>query len=57
MSKQYVIVIGRKYGSGGRAIGEALAEKLGIPLYDKTILGMVAQEQKIPDERLREMDE
>lgn len=57
MSKQYVIVIGRKFGSGGRAIGEALAEKLGIPLYDKTILGMVAQEQKIPDERLREMDE
>ena len=57
MSKQYVIVIGRKYGSGGRAIGEALAKKLGIPLYDKTILGMVAEEQKISDERLREMDE
>ena len=57
MSKQYVIVIGRKYGSGGRVIGEMLAEKLGIPLYDKTILGMVAEEQKIPDARLREMDE
>jgi len=57
MSKQYVIVIGRKYGSGGRAIGEALAKKLGIPLYDKTILGMVAEEQNISDERLREMDE
>ena len=57
MSKQYVIVIGRKYGSGGRAIGEMLAKKLGIPLYDKTILGMVAQERNICDERLREMDE
>ena len=57
MSKQYVIVIGRKYGSGGRAIGEALAAKLGIPLYDKTILGMVAEEQNISDARLREMDE
>lgn len=57
MSKQYVIVIGRKYGSGGREIGLRLSEKLGIPLYDKTILGMVAEEQKIPDERLREMDE
>ena len=57
MSKQYVIVIGRKYGSGGRRIGEILSEKLGIPLYDKTILGMVAEEQSIPDERLREMDE
>ena len=57
MDKQYVIVIGRKFGSGGREIGERLAEKLGIPLYDKTILGKVAQEQKIDDVRLRKMDE
>ena len=57
MSKQYVIVIGRKFGSGGREIGVRLSEKLGIPLYDKTILGMVAQEQGIDDVRLREMDE
>lgn len=57
MSKQYVICIGRKFGSGGRAIGEALSEKLGIPLYDKTILGKVAENQGISDQRLREMDE
>jgi len=57
MSKQYVIVIGRTFGSGGRRIGEILSEKLGIPLYDKTILGKVAEEQQISDERLREMDE
>lgn len=57
MDKQYVIVIGRKYGSGGREIGERLAKILGIPLYDKTILGKVAEEQKIDDSRLREMDE
>lgn len=57
MNNRYVIVIGRKYGSGGRAIGEILSEKLGIPLYDKTILAKVAEEQKIPDERLRSMDE
>jgi len=57
MSKQYVIVIGRKFGSGGRKIGEELSKKLGIPLYDKTILGKVAEEQEIDDNRLREMDE
>lgn len=57
MSKQYVIVIGREFGSGGREIGVRLAEKLGIPLYDKTILGMVAEEQGIDDSRLRQMDE
>lgn len=57
MSKNYVIVISRTFGSGGRRIGEILSEKLGIPLYDKTILGMVAEEKEIPDQRLREMDE
>ena len=57
MSKQYVIVIGRQFGSGGREIGEKLAAKLGIPPYDKTILGKVAQEQQVEDERLRKMDE
>ena len=57
MSKQYVIVIGRQFGSGGREIGVKLAEKLGIPLYDKTILAKVAEEQNISDERLRKMDE
>lgn len=57
MSKQYVIVIGRKFGSGGREIGERLSKILDIPLYDKTILGMVAEEQGIDDARLRQMDE
>lgn len=57
MSKQYVIVISRHFGSGGRQIGVGLSEKLGIPLYDKSILGKVAQEQGVSDERLRKMDE
>jgi len=57
MSKQYVIVIGRHFGSGGREIGERLSKALGIPLYDKSILGRVAEEQGVSDERLRKMDE
>lgn len=57
MSKQYVIVIGRQFGSGGREIGASLAKKLGIPLYDKTVLARVAEEKGISDERLRKMDE
>lgn len=57
MSKHYVITIGRQYGSGGREIGKKLADKLGIPFYDKTILEMVAEEKGISDERLQAMDE
>ena len=30
-----IICIGREYGSGGREIGEKLAERLGLPCYDK----------------------
>lgn len=57
MSKRYVIVIGRQFGSGGHEIGVKLAEKLGIPLYDKEILAHIAEEQGITAERLQKMDE
>ena len=33
-----VITIGREFGSGGREIGKLLAEKYGIPFYDKELL-------------------
>lgn len=36
--KDYVICIGRQYGSGGRFIGQLLAQKLNIPCYDKEII-------------------
>lgn len=35
--KHFVITISREYGSGGRLIGQALAERLGIDFYDKEI--------------------
>ena len=33
-----VITIGREFGSGGREIGRLLAEKFGVPFYDKKLL-------------------
>ena len=33
-----IITVGRQFGSGGREIGEKLAEKLGIKCYDKDII-------------------
>ena len=41
MKKNTIICISREYGSGGRAVGELLSEKLGIPFYDKEILSRV----------------
>lgn len=37
-----VIVIGRQFGSGGRRIGRLVAERLGIPYYDKELLSHAA---------------
>ena len=39
-----IITISREFGSGGRSIGRALAEKLGIPFYDEELVDQVALE-------------
>ena len=43
MQNNYVITITRQFGSRGRDIGVALAEKLGIPLYDRNSLEKEAE--------------
>ncbi|WP_018464381.1 cytidylate kinase family protein [Segatella paludivivens] len=39
-----VITISREYGSGGHEVGEKLAKKLGIKLYDKYLIDKTADE-------------
>lgn len=39
-----IITIGRQYGSGGREIGQRLAEKLGIKCYDSELLDRAAKD-------------
>ena len=41
--KHIIITIGRQSGSGGRKMGELLAEKLGIPCYGKLELQKLAE--------------
>ena len=36
-NEKFVITINRELGSGGRTVGRILAEKLGVPYYDKAI--------------------
>ena len=43
MGKQIIISISREYGSGGHEIGRKLAEKLGLPFYDRNLLDEVAK--------------
>ncbi len=39
-----IITISREFGSGGRTIGKMVADKLGIPFYDKELVDQVAVE-------------
>lgn len=39
-----IITISREFGSGGRTIGRLVAEKLGIPFYDKELVEHIALE-------------
>ena len=39
-----IITISREFGSGGRSIGRKVAEKLGIPFYDKELVDQIAME-------------
>lgn len=52
--KHFVITISREYGSGGRLIGQALAERLGIDFYDKEIINMLMEESGFTRETVEE---
>ena len=52
-----IITIGRTFGSGGREIGEKLAEKFGIKCYDKELLSRAAKESGLCEKVLQNHDE
>ncbi len=41
--EQFIICINRELGSGGRTIGRKLAQKLGVPFYDKALIEALQQ--------------
>ena len=52
-----IITINRMYGSGGRLLGKALAEKLGIGFYDKELIRLASEKNQIPYKELDKVDE
>ena len=57
MTENIIITIGRQFGSGGHEIGNRLAERLSIPLYDHNLIRMAAKELKITPEEAEKVDE
>ena len=56
--KPYIITIARQYGSGGKTVGKMLAERLGIPFYNREIITMASEDSGVnamlfSDERLK----
>ena len=52
-----IITISREFGSGGRTIGKALADKLGIPCYDSEIIEKVAEKSGFDKEYIADKGE
>ncbi|MDO4805222.1 MAG: cytidylate kinase-like family protein [Lachnospiraceae bacterium] len=57
LSKNFHVTIGREYGSGGKAIAEALGEDLGIKVFDKNIIQMISEQHNIDPDVLEATDE
>ncbi|MCM1150638.1 MAG: cytidylate kinase-like family protein [Alistipes sp.] len=57
MENRFVINIGRQIGSGGKSVGEALARRLGVKLYDKELINLAAKESGLCPEIFEEADE
>ncbi len=57
MAKNIIITIARQYGSGGREIGEKIAELLGIPIFDKQLITDAAAKGNLNEEVIKRTDE
>ena len=57
MNKKFCITIGREFGSGGREIAKKLGERLGVNVYDKNLIAMMAEESGIHEDILHSLDE
>lgn len=54
---QFIISVGREYGSGGHEIATVLAERFNVPLYDRNMLDQLAERNGIDAERLYKHEE
>ncbi|MBR4622105.1 MAG: cytidylate kinase-like family protein [Ruminococcus sp.] len=57
MEKISVVAIERQYCSGGSEIGRLVAEKLGIPCYDREIIEMAAKKMGISYDEVKKLEE
>jgi cytidylate kinase len=54
-SEPFVITINRELGSGGRTVGRLLAEKLGVPFYDKALIKALQEKYNLTAEEIERL--
>ena len=52
-----VITIARQYGSGGKTIGEMLADRLGVHFYNKELMKLASEDSGISEALFVNADE
>ncbi|MBQ8475090.1 MAG: cytidylate kinase-like family protein [Clostridia bacterium] len=55
--KNLVVCVSRTCGSGGSSIAKLLANKLGLPLYDRNLLSLAAETSGINEDMFMQADE
>lgn len=56
MAEKTIITIGRQYGTGGREVGKKLAERLGVPYYDRELIARAAKKSGFSEELFDQLD-
>jgi cytidylate kinase len=54
-NENFIISINRELGSGGRTVGRLLAEKLGVPFYDKWLINELKSKFNISTEEVEKV--
>lgn len=54
-NEKFVITINRELGSGGRTVGRIVAEKLGVPFYDKALIRALEAKYELTTEEIERL--
>ena len=55
LNERFVITINRELGSGGRSIGEKLAQRLNVPFYDKALIQGLKEKYELTTEEIERL--
>lgn len=55
LNEKYVISINRELGSGGRTVGEKLAQRLGVVFYDKALIKALTKQYNLTVEEIERL--